>query len=87
MSVSLAHVIHRVTTDTQFRTQLMADPQAALKAHKLSLNDEEWAALLEVTGLFTPRSRALAYTGPVVGSTSSWPGGASFTSSALVQPT
>ena len=77
----LPYIIHRVVTDRIFRTQFQVDPHAALLALNLSLNDEDFAIILEVQHLFDHQSAL-----PVPANTNNdqgWLGGPSFTHAAL----
>jgi hypothetical protein len=88
MSASLAHAIHRATIDPRFRTQLQANPQAAMTDYKLTLSEEESVALLAAIHLVAQPQKTSGIPGhPIPSDASSWPGGPSFTSSALTRPT
>ncbi len=84
MSVLLARIIHRASTDAQFLTQLQANPDATMTACGIILSDEERAALLEVKDLFAHQSTLSAHAVYTANPETSWPAGPSFTPAALV---
>lgn len=84
MSVSLAHIIHRASTDAQFLTQLQANPEATMTAYGISLSDEERAALLDVKDLFAQQAMLSARAVNPAEPETSWPSGPSFTHAAIV---
>lgn len=46
--MTLAHVVHRITTDRVFAAQVLQEPQTALAAANFVLDDESLAAVLTV---------------------------------------
>jgi len=77
----LQRTIHLAVTDSHFRAQLLADPEAAIASHGLALDDEELPVLMEMRLLFA-RHPAIWLSGPV-DPTGRWVSGRPFTHAAL----
>jgi hypothetical protein len=83
MSARLPHAIHYAVTCPQFRTQLLADPEAAIIEHDLKLEPEDVIALKEVLGLITQHPMSAAATWQEPEHRGGWDGGPSFTSATI----
>lgn len=85
MAASLAHIIHRLTTDAQFHARFQASPVETVGSCGLVLSHQEMKVLVEMLDLVS-HVDSRSSDDNTTDSTSGWIGGASFTHSALTRP-